>query len=87
MRLIDADGVIEEIKRNKLLAREPAAERCMEIIKSATTYIETPSYDVDKVARQLEGEIELKVTQYPLHGRYIKKSRAIEIVKAGGTNE
>lgn len=25
MRLIDADGVIEEIKRNKLLAREPAA--------------------------------------------------------------
>ena len=42
MRLIDADGVMDEIKRNKLLAREPATERCMEIIKNATTYAEPP---------------------------------------------
>lgn len=35
MRLIDADGVIDEIKRNKLLAREPATVRCMEVIKNA----------------------------------------------------
>lgn len=87
MRLIDADGVTEEIKKNKLLAREPAAERCMEIIKNATTYVEPPIYDVDKVVEQLESEIELKVTQYPLHGTYIKKSRVIEIVKKGGADE
>lgn len=87
MRLIDADGVMEEIKINKLLSREPATKRCIEIIENATTYAVPPNYDVDKVVRQLEGEIELRVTQYPLHGRYIKKSRAIEIVKEGGADE
>lgn len=53
MRLIDADGVIEEIKKNKLLAREPATERGMEIIKNATTYVEPTTYDVDKVVEQM----------------------------------
>lgn len=52
MRLIDADGVIEEIKKNKLLAREPATERCMKIISNATTYVEPPrkcgEWTVDK---------------------------------------
>lgn len=42
MRLIDADGVLEEINKNKLLAREPAASTCMEVIKNATTYVEPP---------------------------------------------
>lgn len=41
------------------------------------------AYDIDKVAEQLEGEIELVVNDYPLQGRYIKKSRAVEIVKGG----
>lgn len=45
------------------------------------------AYDVDKIVKQLESQIELKVTQYPIHGRYIKKNMAIEIVKAGGGNE
>lgn len=45
------------------------------------------AYDVDKVVERMESEIEIKVTQYPLHGRYIKKNRAIEIVKAGGVDE
>lgn len=45
------------------------------------------SYDLDKVIKQLESQIELKVTQYPIHGRYIKKNMAIEIVKAGGVDE
>ncbi|MGC4018380.1 MAG: DUF551 domain-containing protein [Muricomes sp.] len=40
MRLIDADGIMAEIEKNKLLARESAIKRCVEIIKNATTYIE-----------------------------------------------
>lgn len=39
---------------------------------------------MERIVEQLEEEIELKVTQYPLHGRYIKKTRAIEIVRKGG---
>lgn len=57
MRLIDAEGVIEEIKRNKLLAREPATERCMEIIRNATTYVYPTAYDPDMVIEQLEKRI------------------------------
>ena len=44
MRLIDAEGVIQEIKQNKLLAREPAIKRCVEIIENATTYAEPPEH-------------------------------------------
>ncbi|MBA4697817.1 MAG: DUF551 domain-containing protein [Ruminococcus sp.] len=40
MRLIDADGIIAEIEKNKLMAKEPAVKRCIEIIRNATTYIE-----------------------------------------------
>lgn len=84
MRLIDADGVIEEIKRNKLLAKEPAAERCMEIIKNAITYVEPPGYDVDKVVEQLEYNSGVR-----LHGKpeEMVTNEAIEIVKAGGADE
>lgn len=41
MRLIDADSVVAEIKKNKLMA-EPTAKRCLDIIKDATTYLEPP---------------------------------------------
>lgn len=42
MRLIDADEVMKEINKNKLLSREPATKRCMKIIKNSTTYTEPP---------------------------------------------
>lgn len=45
------------------------------------------AYNADKVVNQLEKEIELVVNEYPLHGRYIKKSRAIDIVKGGGLSD
>lgn len=45
------------------------------------------AYNADKVVSQLEKEIELVVEQYPLHGKYIKKSRAIDIVKGGDLSE
>lgn len=89
MRLIDANGVIEEIKRNKLLAKEPAAERRMEIIKNATTYVEPPDYDVDKVVEQLEERSREYNSGVRLHGKpeEMVTNEAIEIVKAGGVDE
>ena len=42
---------------------------------------------IDRIVELLERELELVVTQFPLHGRYIKKNRAIEIVKGGDGNE
>lgn len=46
MRLIDADGLMEEIRKQKLLAKEPATKKCIEIIKSATTYTEPPEIGI-----------------------------------------
>ena len=43
---------------------------------------------VERIVERLEEEIELVVTQFPLQGKYIKKTRAIEIVKEeGGTSD
>lgn len=42
MRLIDADSVVAEIEKNKLMAREPATKRCMDIIKNTTIYALPP---------------------------------------------
>ena len=93
MRLIDADRLIEilngwwfkvrpstyEPKEVKAVLKITAnvIENCIDIVNDRPT-----AYDIDKVVEQLEGEIELVVKDYPLQGRYIKKSRAIEIVKA-----
>lgn len=99
--LINRGNLLEEVQRLEELARNrvldtPTSSPCyMRYVaqmneRTAMKHLiaDAPTaYDVDKVVRQLEGEIELKVTQYPLHGRYIKKSRAIEIVKAGGADE
>lgn len=42
------------------------------------------AFNKEKVINELQSEIELCVT-HPLYpGRYIKKSRAVEIVKKGG---
>lgn len=43
MRLIDADALLSEIEKNKLLARTPEAKRIVELIKDVTTYV-TPPY-------------------------------------------
>ena len=75
MRLIDADNI-------KIPGDANYKASVKRVIESQPT-----AYDVDKVIKQLESQIELKVTQYPIHGRYIKKNMAIEIVKAGGVDE
>lgn len=64
----------------------PAAERCMEIIKNATTYVEPPTYDVDKVVEQLDKASDCYESndQGREHIRMVDLTEAIEIVKAGG---
>ena len=42
------------------------------------------AFDKEKVIEELKGEIELVVHNPMIAGRYIKKSRAIEIVEKGG---
>ena len=49
------------------------------VIKSIPT-----AFDKEKVIEELKGEIELCVTHPLFPGRYIKKSRTIEIVEKGG---
>ena len=70
MRLIDADELIEDRVEN-----DPAriAAEC------APT-----AFDREKVINELRGEIHLTVYDPMIAGRYIKKSRAIEIVEKGG---
>ena len=90
MRLIDADELIERMGKwmTKACGRVQTVEErvasditvsvCMEIEETPT------AFDKEKVIEELKGEIELCVT-HPLYpGRYIKKDRAIEIVKKGG---
>ena len=42
------------------------------------------AFDKEKALKELKGEIELVVHKPMVAGRYIKKSRAIEIVEKGG---
>ena len=77
--LISRSALIDHLRGNVFVDVTPALEQA---IKDEPT-----AYDVDKVVEKLEGELELVVTQFPVRGKYIKKSRAIEIVKAGGINE
>ena len=42
------------------------------------------AFDKEKVIEELKGEIELVAHNPMIAGRYIKKSRAIEIVEKGG---
>ena len=45
------------------------------------------AYDVEKVVEQLESFPKLEVTQFPLHGSYLKKDAVMRIVKGGGVDE
>lgn len=45
------------------------------------------AYDVDKVAKKIESFPTLEVSQYPLHGKYLKKDSVLRILKGGGVDE
>lgn len=91
MRLIDADELIKQIGKwmpedpvgreqtvEEIVAADIAASVCMEIEEMPT------AFDKEKVINELRGEIHLTVYDPMIAGRYIKKSRAIEIVEKGG---
>ena len=91
MRLIDADELIKRMRKwmpKDPCGREQTVEEVVATDIAASVFMEieeTPTaFDKEKVIEELNGEIELCVT-HPLYpGRYIKKSRAIEIVEKGG---
>lgn len=70
MRLIDADELIKSRVEN-----DP--------VRIAAECAPT-AFDKEKVIEELKGEIELVAHNPMIAGRYIKKSRAIEIVEKGG---
>ena len=91
MRLIDTDELIKRMRKwmpKDPCGREQTVEEVVATDIAASVFMEieeTPTaFDKEKVIEELNGEIELCVT-HPLYpGRYIKKSRAIEIVEKGG---
>ena len=70
MRLIDADELTKDRVEN-----DP--------VRIAAECAPT-AFDKEKVIKKLNGEIELVIHKPMIAGRYIKKSRAIEIVEKGG---
>ena len=91
MRLIDADELIKRMRKwmpKDPCGREQTVEEVVATDIAASVFMEieeTPTaFDKEKVIEELNGEIELCVT-HPLYpGRYIKKSRAIEVIEKGG---
>ena len=88
-RLIDADKLLEETRRDRDYAEKNGfmdmyheRQALIERIEAQPT-----AYDVDKVVEQLESYPELEVTQYPLHGKYLKKDSVLRILKGGGVDE
>ena len=93
MRLIDADTLIKNLSYLYTKNHTPVDMRAKEIL---TTIMEQPTaYSVDKVVEELN-ELDVKsITRYK-NGNfgdfdgveyYIKKRKAIEIVKQGGVYE
>ena len=83
-KLISANAVIAILENARFRAGKDLSKAYL--IADLQEQIERlPSaFDKEKVKVKLENEIELVVKDYPLHGRYIKKNRAIEIVERGG---
>lgn len=71
------------------IAEGMASELYNEALADAIRTVEEQpiAYNAKKVVSQLEKEIELVVEQYPLNGKYIKKSRVIDIVEGGGLSD
>ena len=80
MRLIDADKInFEEVFGGQSDFAKDLRNAAQELID-----IQPTAFDKEKVIEELRGEIHLTVHDPIIAGRYIKKKRAIEIVKKGG---
>ena len=91
-KLYNKVAELEELARDRVLdtpTTSPAHPRYVAQLNERTALKhmimdEPAAFDKEKVIGELKSEIELCVT-HPLYpGRYIKKSRAIEIVEKGG---
>ena len=81
MRLINADAFIEYLGLDAENARE---DNVGEIVTLEDFDRQPTAFDKEKVLKELKGEIELTVHNPMIAGRYIKKSRAVEIIEKGG---
>ena len=81
MRLIDADAFIEYLGLDVKNARE---DNIGEIVTLEDFDRQPTVFAKEKVIEELKGEIELVAHNPMIAGRYVKKSRAIEIVEKGG---
>ena len=84
MRLIDADKLYDWVRRECNPYGKPTIDfesgnRMLDMIKRSST-----AFDKEEVIEKLKGEIELVIHKPMIAGRYIKKSRAVEIVEKGG---
>lgn len=83
MRLIDA----EMIKIPTSMMHNIGGCYMIRVEDAQRIITEQPTvFDKEKVLKELNGEIELVVHNPMIAGRYIKKSRAVEIIEKGGIN-
>lgn len=81
--LISRKEALERLELIKKFNPQEGIQIAIEAAEQQINFCRT-AFDKEKVIEELKGEIELCVT-HPLYpGRYIKKSRAIEIVKKVG---
>lgn len=90
--LISRKALLEEIQSFRCsitglrAGKGVLAHAADEYMKSVSRIIDDQpaAFDKEKVIEELKGEIELVAHNPMIAGRYIKKSRAIEIVEKGG---
>ena len=87
MRLIDADRLKDAIhtdfSEHFTLYHDTDQTALIDMVMDDIDEMQT-AFDKEKVIEELKGEIELVVHNPMIAGRYIKKSRVIEIVEKGG---
>lgn len=81
--LISRKALLKELRE---ITDEPHNTMFLMGIGAAVSIVEhrETAFDKEKVKQELKGEIELVAHNPMIAGRYIKKSRAIEIVEKGG---
>ena len=87
MRLIDADrlkaAIHTDFSEHFTLYHDTDETALFDMVMDDIDEMPT-AFDKEKVIEELRGEIHLTVYDPIIAGRYIKKKRAIEIVKKGG---
>ena len=87
MRLIDADrlkaAIHTDFSEHFTLYHDTDQTALFDMVMDDIDEMPT-AFDKEKVIAELKGEIELVAHNPMIAGRYIKKSRAIEIVEKGG---